>query len=418
MFPVLLAVVLAAPNIVVISADTLRADHLGCYGYPLATSPNIDALAAQSLVFEDVVCEVPLTAPSFCSMWTSRFPRLIGVTRNGMRLAEEVPLTAEVFDAAGYFTVCVQSNWTLKAKLSGLERGFDLYEDDFHQKRWGFIKAERTADEVTNTAIESLAKWDREQPLFAWIHYSDPHAPYKAHDEFDLHEDQPRDRSRGAKVRRGYDSEIAFMDAQIAALLAALPSEDTFIVFVADHGESLWDHGYLGHGRRIYQDNLHIPFLVHGPGIAPGRSSSPARGIDVGPTVLALAGLEPMPGALGVSLVNGPPASDRVRVIETYGGAVLKVPGVKEMMTDAGPQRQAVLLEGWKLILAGRDVELFHLPDDPAERTNLALEQPDRVRQLRALIEEWDRATASMTGQQAELNDADREALKSLGYIQ
>lgn len=417
MLSILLATFLAAPNIVVISADTLRADHLGCYGYPIATSPNIDALAAESLLFDDMICEVPLTAPSFCSMWTSRFPRLIGVTRNGMRLGEEIPVTAEIFDAAGYFTVCVQSNWTLKAKLSGLERGFDVYEDGFHEKRWGLVKAERSADEVTKTAVEALGKWDRKQPLFAWIHYSDPHAPYKSHDDFNVHKDQPRDRSRAGKVTRGYDSEIAYMDAQIATLLAALPTEDTFIVFVGDHGESLWEHDYLGHGRRIYQDNLHIPFLVHGPGVAPGRSSSPARGVDVGPTVLGLAGLQPMPGALGVSLVNAPPDAGRARVVETYGGAVFKVPGVKAMMADAGPQRQGVLLNGWKLVLAGRDAELFQPSVDPKELDNLALEQPARVAQLRALIEEWDHAIASMTGEQAELTNADREALKSLGYV-
>jgi arylsulfatase A-like enzyme len=158
--------------------------------------------------------------------------------------------------------------------------------------------------------------------------------------------------------------------------------------------------------------------LVHGPGIAPGRSSSPARAIDVGPTALGLAGLGAMPGALGVSLISAPPAPDRVRVMETYGGAVLNVPGVKAMMADAGPQRLGVLLEGWKLILTGRDVELFHLPDDPKELSNLALEQPDRVAQLRALIDEWDNANATLTNHAADLTDEDRDALKSLGYIQ
>ena len=152
MLCVLLAACVAAPNIVFLSVDTLRADRLGCYGYPLDTSPNLDAFAQGARLFEDCVCEVPLTAPSFGSMLSSRFPRSTGQTRNGLRMPETVPLVTERFRAAGYQTFCVQSNWSLKAHLSGLDRGFDRFEDNLAMKRWGVLKPERYGDKVTSIA--------------------------------------------------------------------------------------------------------------------------------------------------------------------------------------------------------------------------------------------------------------------------
>ena len=156
----------AAPNVVLLSVDTLRADRLGAYGYPLPTSPQLDAFAAAALLFEDAVCEVPLTGPSMGSMLSSRFPRMTGTTRNGLRMPSSVPLVQEQFQAAGYHTFCVQSNWTLKDKLSGLARGFDVYDDGFRKKRWGFMKAERDGDEVTRLALEYLESRPGDQPFF------------------------------------------------------------------------------------------------------------------------------------------------------------------------------------------------------------------------------------------------------------
>ena len=417
---VLLAACVGAPNIVLISVDTLRADHLGCYGHPFNTSPNIDALAKQSLVYEDAVCEVPLTGPSFCAMMSSRYPRLTGATRNALPLPDDVPTVAQGFQDAGYSTLCVQSNWTLKRDLSNLQRGFDIYEDDFHKKRWGFIKSERDADEVTNLAIELLQHWDQTKPLFAWFHFSDPHAPYKRHRKFDVRKGDTRhDASRrDAEVKRNYDSEVAYTDHHIGLLLEALPKTNTFVVFLADHGESLYEHDYLGHGRRIYQSGLRIPFMISGPGIEPGRSASPIRGIDVGPTLLGLAGLAPLPGMLGANVLTSEIPRGRVRAIETYGGAVLNLPGVRDVMEDADPQLQGVLLNGWKLILEGDRAELYFLPDDPAELENRSGEHQAKVSELSALIHAWDAETERMTAQGATLSESDIEALESLGYVE
>lgn len=416
--PLIVAAALSAPNVVVISIDTLRADHLGMYGHPHDTSPNLDALAEESLVFDDMLTEIPLTGPSFCSMMSSLYPRVTGATRNGLRLPDDVRTVAQIFQDADYETLCVTSNWTLKRKLSGLDRGFDVYEDDFHKKRWGFIKSERDADEVTRIALKLLGNRDTAKPLFAWFHYSDPHAPYKNRrlHRVSKKSDYPDD--KGAKIKVRYDSEIHFTDAQIKKVLDALPTENTYLFFVADHGESIQEHNYLGHGRRIYQTGLHVPLLIKGPDIEAGRTDVPARGVDVAPTLLGLAGL-PVPEAMrGRDLLNDRPPMDRVRVMETYGGAVPNLKVTKALMAGKPPQRQTAIHNGWKLILGGPKEELYHVSDDPLETSNVFDAHLDIVSDLRESIANWDESTARNMDNDAELSDDDVEALKSLGYVE
>lgn len=412
------ALVLAAPDIVLISVDTLRTDRLGCYGYALNTTPHLDAFAKECLLFENCVTEVPLTAPAFGAMMTSRYPRMNGAHRNGMPLPPDVPTLAEQFAAAGYETICVQSNWTLKAPLCGLARGFERYDDAFHKKRWGLLKSERYADEVTELALACLRERDRGRPLFAWFHYSDPHAPYRFHERFNPARRALWKMDKIAKTRARYDSEVAYTDHHIGRLLEALPRQNTFVVFVADHGESLYEHDYLGHGRRIYQDNVSIPLMLRGPGIVPGRSKAPARGIDLAPTLLGLAELPRPEGMLGLDLLRDEVPSDRARVIETYGGAIPNLPGAHSLMASRPPMRQGVLVGKWKLILDGSRAELYNLATDPWELEDLTRKQEARVAQLRAIIEEWDAATEKGAAEAAELSTEDIEALKGLGYVQ
>ena len=406
-----------SPNILLLSIDTLRADRLGCYAYPLPTSPHIDKLAEGGLLFEDAICEVPLTAPSMGSMLTSRYPRMNGTTRNGLRLPPDTRTVAQYLQDAGYHTFCVQSNWTLKGKLSGIDRGFDIYNDSFEEKRWGIIKGERSGPRVTELAIQYLQERDESKPFFGWVHYTDPHAPYVKHDGFNPAGRSLRMKKR-ERVRAKYDSEVAFTDDQVGQLLKHVP-ENTVVVFVADHGESLYEHNYLGHGRRIYQNNLHIPLIIHGPGIEAGRISAPARGIDMGPTLLGLAGLNTPDGMLGLDLLGEDLPNERPRVVETYGGAVPKLPGAKAIMANKGPQLQGILLEGWKLIIQGdSEPELYRLENDPGELKNLAAEEPAQVALLRDMITQWDALTQEGESGGGSLNEEDLEALESLGYIE
>lgn len=407
----------SAPNVLLLSIDALRADHLGCYGYERKTSPVIDKFAESSLLFEDCFCEVPLTFPSFGAMMTSRFPRETGATRNGLRIPDRFPTVAESFQKAGYHTFCVQSNWTLKGKLSHINRGFDQYNDDFHQKRWGFFSSERLGGDVTECALRALAERPKDKPFFAWVHYSDPHAPYEMHDEYDVWGKRDWHAPQADRIRKRYDSEIGFTDACIAKLLAALP-EDTLIVLTADHGESLYEHNYLGHGRRIYQDNLHIPLIIHAPQVAAGRTKAPARGIDIGPTLLGLAGLPKAPGMEGLDLSRETPPMSRVRVVEAYGGAVFKIPVAKSLMTEAKPIHQAIIDGEWKLILSGRRMQLYHLQEDPGELHEYTAHNPAKAHALLDTLRQWDHSVVRGQKERAKLTAQDVWVLGSMGYLQ
>jgi arylsulfatase A-like enzyme len=412
-----------APDIVLVSVDTLRPDHLGCYGYPRATSPNLDAFAREALLFEDVLCEVPLTFPSFGSMMTSRPPRSTGTTRNGLRMPGDVPTVAESFQAAGYQTLCVQSNWTLKAGLCALDRGFEVYDDAFHTKRWGLIIPERLGDRVADVALDLLKKRDMRRPMFLWVHFSDPHAPYRKHKDLRFDASEYRDSDGGKlshkirKMRARYDGEIAYTDRQIQRLLDALDLSRTAVVFTGDHGESLGEHDYTGHGRRVYQAGLQIPLIIRAPGVEAGRSKIPARGMDIAPTLLGLAGLTPASGMQGTDVLRNPPSPDRVRVFETYGGAVPGIPGAKSVMADRRPQWQGVVAGGWKLITEGDRAELYNLQDDPMERSIVREEQKERVLGLLERIREWEKQTHRGKADSRKLDKDDIQALESLGYV-
>ncbi len=406
----------AAPDVYLISVDTLRADRLSCYGYEFPTTPHIDALAEKGIVYEDMLCEVPLTGPSMGAMMASRTPRVTGAVRNGVAMPEDIPLVAERFKEAGYATWCVQSNWTLKSDMSGLHRGFDDYDQDFKKRRWGFLVAEREGDKVLELALDRIQNRASDEPVFAWIHFSDPHAPYKWRRKHNVQDVNRRDLDKTEDIRARYDSEVHYTDSLIGELLEALPKENAIIVFVGDHGESLMEHGYLGHGRRLNQTGLHIPFIVHGPGITPGRSNAPVRGIDVGPTILGLAGLAPWPTMLGVNLAQDTPPMDRVRVVETYGGAAI-VPGAKQAMAEADAIWQGVIADEWKFMHDNSGTWLYNLADDPGELNNLADEDSDRVDQLRSIMDQWLAENPRRANEGKALTDEDIEALENLGYL-
>ncbi len=405
------------PGILLITVDTLRADHLGCYGSHLGASPSLDRFAAGALVFDDCVCNVPLTCPSCAAMMTSLPPRMTGATRNGLPVAPAIPTVAELLRASGWHSFCVQSTWTLKAKLCGLERGFEVYDQDFHHPRWGLVNPERPANEVTDAALRLLLDRPADVPFFGWVHYIDPHAPYRMHRRFDPWGKPKSALTQRDWVRARYASEVAYMDHELGRLLDALPP-DTIVVFTADHGESLFEHNHLGHGRRIYQDNLSVPLLLRAPGLAPGRSAVPAQGMDIAPTLLALAGVAAAPGMGGYDLLGHPPEADRVRYVETYGGAVPQLPGLRRILAASGPSHRGVISEGWKLILTGgHHAELYYLPDDPKEEHNRAESEPERVAALSTLVSLWAQNHPPLdTPSGATLNHEDAAALRSLGY--
>ena len=413
-----LSAVAGPPNLVLLSVDTLRADFLGCYGCEWDISPHVDALAETAFLYDNVQCEIPLTAPSFAAMFTSRYPRMVGVTRNGLKIDDNVPVITERIRSAGYHTFAVQSNWTLKGKLCGLNRGFAVYDDDYEARRWGFYKGERDAEDVARIALELLEQRPPDTPFFAWIHFSDPHAPYQYHRTFSPVKKSLYKMDRRERVRVKYASEVAYADHYIGKVLAALP-DNTIVFFVADHGESLYEHGYLGHGRNLHQACMRVPMMIRAPGIAPGRNHIPIATMDVGSTILALLELQTIPGMLGYNIMAESIPIDRTRFMETYGGAVPGLPGMKLLLEATSPTYQSVIQEGYKLICPDdRPPALYYLPDDPGEKRNLAGHKPDTVTALEALLSSWDENCGKGTGTAADLLEEDREALKSLGYIE
>ncbi len=406
-------------NILFLTVDTLRANHLSCYGYSHLTSPNIDKLAEKGLVFENCITEIPLTCPSFSSMFTSKFPRTTGVTRNGLGISKDEVTITELFKEKGYFTFCVQSNWTLKSKLSGLNKGFDIYDDDFHNKRWGIFSSERLADEVTKKSIEIIKKLPSDKPFFGWVHYSDPHAPYHFRKEYNVHTHSKDIKDKKVyKTIKSYDAEIRFTDEQIGILLKHLP-ENTIIVFTADHGESLYEHNYLGHGRKLYQNEIRIPFIIVSQSVLPGRTNIPIRGIDIGPTILGLAHIAKHKNMLGLDVLNENVNEERIRVVETYGGAVPKIPILRFIMRKANPIMQSVIFKEWKLIVKQKRKELYNIIEDPNEMNNLAKQHPQKVSELQNIINKWSRNTpVNYKKVEKSLSEEDFEVLRSMGYLE
>ncbi len=292
------------PNVVILTIDTLRADHLSSYGYARPTTPNIDRLLASGVRFSDARTVEPLTNPALASMFTSLYPHEHGATRNGLRMRPGLPSVARALGRRGYESAAFVSNWPLKNRISGLGEHFGRYEEVFTRKRWlGLFKDEANAEDLTDAALAWLARpRQASRPFLLWVHYVEPHAPYRLHEEMV----RPLGIARHGVPSRvdRYDTEIAFADAQLGRLLAAFERDpelkaNTLFVFAGDHGESLGEHGYWGHGRNLYEPTLKIPLGMAWAGrIHPGTTiDAPAQILDVAPTILGLAGLPSPPAS-------------------------------------------------------------------------------------------------------------------------
>ena len=405
----LLLSTVAAPNVVFLSVDTLRADHLGVYGADFNPTPNLDRLANNSLLFEDAICELHMTVPSLNAMLSSRVPRVTGVVGNGTRLPPDTPTAPMLFQSAGYETAAIVSNPIIGArprlKTKGLDRGFDHYTLQAHP-----------ADVVTNSALAWLKQRDNEKPFFFWVHYMDPHNAYLYNPGFDeqLGQKVVPAKETDDRKRYNYKTEVAFVDQQIQRLLEALPKEDTYILFVSDHGESLGEHNNWDHTRNIYQTTMHIPLFIHGPGIEPNRVDRPVRGIDIGPTLLGLANIEPMESMKGIDITKALPAANTPRVFEFY----------KRVTIPVNPtfliRHQAIYQNGWKLIrnLEDNSLELYNLAEDPYEVNNIVSKHPEKVSGLITQLDAWDQSTPSGQTADKELTQEDIETLEALGYLE
>lgn len=369
-----------APNVVLVSIDTVRADRVGAYGARDAATATLDAIAAGGVRFEKAIAPAPLTLPSHATLLTGLYPPRHGVRHNGIfRLGGERTTLAERFRDAGYATGAAVGAVVLEAGF-GLAQGFDHYDDDFGAERASATGyPERRADEVTDAALGWLAGVDR--PFFLFVHYYDPHAEY----------DPPApyaERFRG----RPYEGEIAYVDAAVGRLLEALRAdgrlERTIVAVTSDHGESLGEHGERTHSYTLYDATLAVPLVLRGPGVPHGRSVPGVVSLaDVAPTLLALAGVEALPDTDGVDLRPRFTGSDA----EAIGGGGPAAPAASGADPAAEGAAYAESLatqldHGWAPLHALRTprhhyvraprAELYDVSADPRERTNLLAEGP------------------------------------------
>jgi arylsulfatase A-like enzyme len=429
-------------NLVLVTIDTLRADHLGLYGYPRPTSPYLDELGREGVVFWQAVTASSHTAPSHASLLTSLYPEQHRVLVNGQQLDPGIPALASLLqerevETAGFVSVRF---------LDGLKPGFDVFDAEVPEG-----EVFRTANGTVDRAIEWLSRRQAGQRFAVWVHVYDPHQhvittrmpePYYRHMREDserrgeellyfLKQEQayPHDELSGSIDR--YDAQIAFVDAQVRRLFEATaevaPAGRTLRVVTADHGEGLGNHGIEGHGQNLYQEQLRAPLILHGDTerMRHGVVTSPVRHVDVLPTVAEL---------LGVAL-----SGSDLRLEGTSLVPLLAKPsadlGLEPAFSQRRPPDERRLSIGWDpgVKLAAQDGhhkyilnpkpphEFYDLSRDPYELRNLIHgESPEKERLRQWLQEKYEALAQDHRSKSVsdELDPQTLEDLKALGYLQ
>jgi tetratricopeptide (TPR) repeat protein len=370
-FPALLSA--AQPNLVLITVDTLRADHLGCYGNTTIKTPVLDSLAQKSLFFENAICAAPLTLPSHTSLMTGRYPIHHGTRDNAGRVRDQEQTLAEILKAKGYHNYAFVSGFPLEHRF-GLNQGFDVYNDEFQriEGRPLDFGSERNAESVA----DAFLKLSKKPPFFAWIHFFDPHAPY---------------------LNGGYNGEIEFVDKQLARLIAKINLNDTFVAVAGDHGEGLGEHKEWTHRIFLYDTTMHVPFFIAGPSIKPEKINAQVRLIDFVPTILSKMNFEAPKNIDGVIL---PAAAGKPALLES----------MFPQLQLGWSALRGVRTAEWKFVDSPKP-ELFDLRADPKESHNVFSQHSDIVKQFRAQFPK------DTTAQTQEISPEMQEQLASLGYV-
>ncbi len=412
-------------GVLLITIDTLRADHLGCYGYRAGATPAMDALAKQSAKFEHAFAPVPLTLPSHAALLTGTYPFYNGVRdQPGFRLPDDIPTLAEYFLREGYATAAVLGSPVLSSRF-GLSRGFEDYDDRFgvstREQEAGLPNIKRPAGSVVRLALEWLDGHAPGKPFFLWLHFYDPHLPYRPPEPF---------RSRFAA--RPYDGEIAYTDSALATLFAGLRRRGLFdtsvIALTADHGEGLGDHGESTHGYFIYDSTLRVPLLVKPASTTGAREIKTCVSlVDLAPTLLRLAGI-PVPSStqgmdMGRSIISG----EQPRAHPVYAETMYPLLHlgwnplwalISETPASSGLPRQAGAWDGVKYIQAPHP-ELYDLSRDPGEVRNEYSSHQARAAAERDQLEAFVKAhvPTKPSSARAPLSPETEELFASLGYL-
>jgi len=404
---------LAVTPVIIISIDTLRADHLGSYGYRKIATPNIDSFAAGGTLYSNIACQTPLTLPSHTTLFTSNYPFENGIQENAELVPPNTVTLAGVLKARGYKTAAFVSSVFLEKEM-GLDQGFDTYDSPFNFAAFSPISGEmffggtqssfavrdhREGSLTLYAALRWLKAHKSDEPVFVFIHFFDLHTPYSI----------PEAVAHNKGISR-YDAQLEYEDEIVGRLKQALMRggwwDRALTILLSDHGEGLGDHGETSHGYFIYQSTLHVPLLVHWPAgyqQQPPRMEQSGGLIDVAPTVLDFLRLPAAPAFVGSSMLAEKPRavySESFHTHDSFGWSPLRS-----------------LRQGdYKYILAPRP-ELYNLRNDPAEKTNLIVAQVARAHDLRAamgkLLERQSRPKAAASGSTPETE----KLLASLGYL-
>jgi arylsulfatase len=416
------------PNVLLVTLDTTRVDHLGCYGYERPTSPVIDRLAADAVVYTHAGATASATLDSHASLFTGKFTTSHGASLHpegqlalsdaigpqwelfrARVLSPEERTLAKILSDAGYQTAAVVAGPWLK-KLFGWSPGFDSYDDADITVLNG-----RVAESVTTSAARWLEQRDRSRPFFLFLNYFDPHGPYAAPEEFVrmfLPEGRPLRKLDPSETVALYDAEIRYMDHHFGRLLDRIRELDlygkTWIIVTADHGELLGEHGLFGHGKHLYQEITHVPLIMKYPRgeRRSARNEQPLQLVDLLPLICEELGLEPPEGIQG----NVPPDLKHPIVAESY------------VIPQADTGHWITLHEDrFKLHWSSRGNHmLFDMESDPTESENLAGRRLERAEGMATRLRQY---LASLPpppppGPTGEVDPETRETLRSLGYIE
>lgn len=413
----------AARLIVFIVVDTLRADRLGCYGSSVVATPHLDRLAREGTLYESAFTAAPVTLPSVASMLTGAYPLQHGVRDNALfRLDESWDTVPERFADAGYATGAFLSADVLGERY-GLGRGFEVYDADVsmryrtHHPMMRDIEddlqgVERRAQITIDRAL-AWAVGQAGRDAFLFVHLFDPHLPRDPVPEF-----------QEAYPNRPYEAEVAHVDQQVGRLLEGLSEhwsvEDTWTLFVSDHGEGLSDHEEEFHGVLLFDETMHVPLIVHGKGAPSGqRRTEIVRTIDLAPTLCVWAGLNPPASAVG-SLLPGieyPDGPSRTWTRKHRTVAYLE--SMRSRLSHGWCELRGLRTGRWKYI-DGPTPELYDVVADPGEHLDLAPAHPAVVDSLRRVLDDaglYAAARGAQAAQTMEPSDEERERLLSLGYV-
>jgi len=405
------------PNLILITLDTTRADRMGFLGSERGLTPNLDALAKQSVVFSRAYSHVPLTPPSHATILTSTYPQFNHLQYMGEPLAKDLPYLPDLLRRRGYRTGAFVGSMILDPKnvtALGFERGFDVYSAGFHKRKKGedrYQSVERRASEVVDRALTWLSKQPR-GPFFLWVHCYDPHAPYEPPEPFNTRFKDP------------YDGEIAYTDAAMGKLFDALRArglyDNTMITVTADHGEAFGEHGERHHGIFLYDETIHVPLLIKLPReVSAGRrADARVRLVDIAPTMLQGAGFSVPPAMQGESLLglmrpraeSSSPAEAKANDRPAYGETIY-----------AHRAFGWSVLRSWRagkyLYVQAPKRELYDQATDPRADNNVETGSKAVADTLAGQLDGFRRKTSSTNASPTNLAPEQAENLRALGYL-